>query len=228
MTARDSTAAEKRATYKKAWYQANKERLKVERAEYHKAYRAANAARIKSAREANREKMRLYLIDYHRANKDKLNAAMRAHYAANASEYKERARKWKEENPERFKEMRAKVRAANPEKFREISRADWQKHNAKRKAAKHAYRAAHPDLGAHHCRLRQTRKQQATPAWADLNAIKAIYRRAAELTKQTGERWHVDHEIPLKHSLVCGLHVPANLRVIPGAENQSKGNRLVD
>lgn len=39
--------------------------------------------------------------------------------------------------------------------------------------------------------------------------------------------WHVDHIIPLKHDLVCGLHVVANLQIIPGSENLSKNNRFV-
>ena len=66
------------------------------------------------------------------------------------------------------------------------------------------------------------------PAWADLNAIKAIYKKASELSKSNGIKWHVDHEIPLKHPLVCGLHNEFNLRVIPARENQSKGNKLLE
>lgn len=35
---------------------------------------------------------------------------------------------------------------------------------------------------------------------------------------------HVDHIVPLQSNWVCGLHCEANLRVIPGAENESKRN----
>lgn len=182
----------------------------------------------KAWREANAEKLKAYAAAYYAANREAMLARMAARYFNKAESYKASARAWKEKNPERFKAMRARERAANREKIREISRADWLKHNAKRKAAKVAYRAKFPELGAHHCRLRQTRKQKATPSWADLDAIKAVYKRAAELRRTTGEDWHVDHEIPLKHPLVCGLHVPANLRVISAAANQSKGNRLIE
>lgn len=57
------------------------------------------------------------------------------------------------------------------------------------------------------------------PPWADRSAIRAIYRRAAELGLT------VDHVIPLQHPAVCGLHVPANLQLMAHRENSKKGNR---
>lgn len=179
----------------------------------------------KAWRAANKEKLKVYAAAYYAANKARMNAEAAARYRTDPDSYKARARKWEREHVERKRELRAKYRAASRETLRVKSRSDWQKHNAKRKAAKAAYRARFPELGAHHVRLRQTRQQRATPAWADLSAIKSFYKRAAELSAQ-GVKHHVDHEIPLKHPLVCGLHVPANLRVIPAAVNQSKGNRL--
>lgn len=65
---------------------------------------------------------------------------------------------------------------------------------------------------------------RATVPWADFVAIRAIYREAARLEEATGIEHHVDHEIPLNHPLVCGLHVHFNLRVIPAGPNMSKGN----
>lgn len=214
----------KKAEYKKAWGEANKERLKIKKAAYAKVYYAENLEKTKAYRDANKDKILAYGKTYYIANKERMNAEAAARYRADPESYKARARKWERDNVERKSELRAQYRAGNREKIKDISRADWRKHNAKRKAAKVAYRAKFPELGAHHCRLRQTRKQKATPAWADLTAIKAKYKEAARLRKETGSEWHVDHEIPLKHPLVSGLHVHANLRVIPGPDNQSKGN----
>jgi|SRR5688572_8457042 len=182
----------------------------------------------KAWREANKDRLKAYAAAYYAANKERLDRANVERYRANPDAYKERARKWEKKNIERKRELRAEYRAKYRDRIKEFSRVDWQKHNAKRRAAKATHRAKFPELAAHYVRLRQTRKKQATPVWADLAAIKAIYKQAAELSKQTGVKHHVDHEIPLKHPLVCGLHVPANLRVIRGAENQSKGNKFGD
>ena len=43
----------------------------------------------------------------------------------------------------------------------------------------------------------------------------------------TGIEWSVDHIVPLKGKLVCGLHVHNNLQVITNIENMKKGNRFV-
>lgn len=74
--------------------------------------------------------------------------------------------------------------------------------------------------------LRQHRLKQATPQWADSAAIHAVYQTALLISEQTGIKQHVDHIVPIQGKNVCGLHVHYNLRVIPAAENGSKGNRF--
>lgn len=64
----------------------------------------------------------------------------------------------------------------------------------------------------------------ATPLWADFDEIRKVYREAERLTLETGIKHHVDHEIPLNHPRVCGLHVHLNLRPIPAGPNMAKGN----
>jgi hypothetical protein len=56
--------------------------------------------------------------------------------------------------------------------------------------------------------------------------IEQAYEIAALRTEMFGFSWHVDHVAPLLGKKVSGLHVPQNLRVIPGLENMSKGNRF--
>lgn len=62
-------------------------------------------------------------------------------------------------------------------------------------------------------------------AWADRNAIKAVYREAAK-RREAGESVHVDHVIPLLGKFVSGLHVAGNLCVLNASENIMKGNRF--
>lgn len=40
-----------------------------------------------------------------------------------------------------------------------------------------------------------------------------------------GFEWHVDHILPLKGAIVCGLHIWSNLQVIPKVSNLKKGNK---
>lgn len=69
---------------------------------------------------------------------------------------------------------------------------------------------------------RRRRETQATPAWADIKAIREMYKLAAFLTKSTGEAHVVDHIVPLAGKLVCGLHVHWNMQVIHWRENAVK------
>ncbi len=74
---------------------------------------------------------------------------------------------------------------------------------------------------------RHARKLNATPSWADRDAINAIYQWASAAEIETGIKHEVDHIVPLKGRLVCGLHVEGNLRVVTRDVNRKKGNRHV-
>lgn len=69
-------------------------------------------------------------------------------------------------------------------------------------------------------------KLKATPAWSDLNYISDLYENAKEASKIFGIPFEVDHIIPLRNSLVCGLHVENNLQVLPRALNRKKSNKF--
>ena len=138
--------------------------------------------------------------------------------------HKERGAEWAKENRERLNAKAAQWRATNPEKQREISR----KHHNKNKDARAKYNAAwgrvNKDKRRATAAKRKAAKLQATPAWADLKAISKIYKEALKKQATTGRRMHVDHIVPLQSDLVCGLHCEANLRIIPGEENEAKKN----
>lgn len=71
-------------------------------------------------------------------------------------------------------------------------------------------------------------RKYATPSWASKNAIDQLYTEARRLTVESGTKYEVDHIIPIRHPLVCGLHVETNLRILPASVNNKKSNFLLD
>ena len=82
-----------------------------------------------------------------------------------------------------------------------------------------------PSVMAARAMHRLALQRSATPSWADLELIESIYAKAKQLEAETGIKWHVDHSVPLKSKLVCGLHVQDNLVLMTASENIAKSNR---
>ncbi len=122
-------------------------------------------------------------------------------------------------NAKRFKRL-------NPDKKASWDRL-WQKNNPEKVAVRNGSWAKR-NRAACAARLAKYRASlmAATPSWADILKIKAVYLEADRLTKETGICHHVDHIVPLQGKNVCGLHVHWNLQAVPAHYNQSKGNRL--
>ena len=141
------------------------------------------------------------------------NANSLAWYYAN----KERILAYKKEYYQKTKEKRlstnAEYRKNNPEKVAQIGKNYRLKNLAIVNARNRARRAA---------------KNNRTPIWLtdiDHERIKNEYKLAYILSKVTGQKWEVDHVIPLQGEFVSGLHVPSNLRAILAFDNRSKHNR---
>lgn len=66
---------------------------------------------------------------------------------------------------------------------------------------------------------REQRLRSAIPKWADHSKIKEVYEAAYFLSLE------VDHIVPLRSPLVCGLHVEHNLQLLTREANLAKSNR---
>lgn len=126
-------------------------------------------------------------------------------YRKNKESVLARVKDWGATNKEKVLEANQRYREANPEKMRQFSKS-WRTANR-------------PHANALAAKYRSS-KLRATPKWSDLGAIAVIYKEAALLGL------HVDHIIPLRGKMVCGLHVPANLQLLTKSENSRKSNNF--
>ena len=72
-------------------------------------------------------------------------------------------------------------------------------------------------------------KKCATPPWitdSQREEMEQFHWLAEDLFKVSGQRYHVDHIVPLQGKNVCGLHVPWNLSVLPEDINIAKRNHF--
>lgn len=144
------------------------------------------------------------------ANREKVRARERQRYASSIENQRKKNRAYHANNRRRMNEKSRIYRQANLERMRKLSR-DWHSANIKKDYVRNAARRA--------------QREEARPKWANAFFMEEIYDLARRRTLATGMSWHVDHIVPLRNSLVCGLHVEHNLRVIPSKENMAKGNR---
>ena len=179
---------------------------------------------LRKARNAARQRK------YAAANRDKILIRQRGYSVS----HKEQIKVWNIANADKRALYAIKFRCANPQSIKASKRKYYLKNAERLKAERIAYREVNREkeceYGRRYCRInkayfaertaaRRAGLEKATPVWADRTALAIIYAEAAAQKKT------VDHVIPLKHKLVCGLHVPWNLQLLSLSENCRKHNK---
>lgn len=165
-------------------------------ASYAKANKDRFAERMAAYQAENAEHLAEVKKDWRLRNQEKVRTLAKEHYEVNKSDYVERAANWKK---------------ANPDKVKASTSAHYRKKKAYYHAAVYERRAA---------------EIKASTPWADTEAVSEYYRAAVTLNKYFGAGYfEVDHIVPLRSKLVCGLHTEANLQLLPRKQNRTKGNR---
>lgn len=165
-------------------------------------------------RDSNKERKRAINKAYHDQNAEHTNAEFRRRYAEDEvfrASIRANNKKSREKNPEKYREHSRQRRRDKPETVRAARRQHYRDNKGRYVAQ---------------ARAREDRIKRATPPWADLKAIEEFYVQAERLTRETGIEHHVDHFYPLRGKTMCGLHVEANLRVVPAGVNLAKGNAI--
>lgn len=182
-----------------AYYQRNKEKIKARV----KAYTAENSEKVKQYKasyfKANKERLVEKSKQYHQKNKNEINLKRRRAYAEAPEANLAASREFRRTHTDWCREYGVAWRKANPYKVNKLSQ------DAK------------------------ARKLQAIPSWEtdfDKFVIEEIYDMSRLKTRMTGVEHHVDHIVPLKSKVVCGLHTPINLRVVTAKVNLTKSNKF--
>lgn len=142
---------------------------------------------------------------------------------------------WAVDNAKRAQKPKSEAAKAAAKRYYEknreavIARAAQRPAEEKRRASA-TYKSKNVDRVRADTSVRKRRHREATPKWltdTEKHAMRELYIQARKLTQLTGERYVVDHIVPLRSDVVCGLHVPWNLRVITQEENLAKSNKLL-
>ena len=117
----------------------------------------------------------------------------------------------------------------DPIKAREARRAHQRRNREEYRRRNSEYDRAHRSERAAREAFRRAQKLNATPPWLTREqkaAIQSLYIERDRLKLEKGIMYHVDHVVPLISDVVCGLHVPWNLQVIPAIDNLRKRNKV--
>jgi hypothetical protein len=186
---------------RKAWREANKEKI----AATGKAWREDNKDRHKALMNAwyedNKEKKAATNKTYREANKEKIAAITKAWYEDN----KERKAAYYEANKEKITATNKTYREANKEKIT-------------------AWYEANPDKIAAYSSRRRALKLKLIPKHlkkcpVEKQRVLDIHKLCVLISKVTGVRHHVDHMWPLSDG---GPHWSGNLQIITARENMTK------
>lgn len=129
-------------------------------------------------------------------------------------------------DPDKTKSITRRKYYANQEKIVEkarISRATEspEKRTARLEQAKIKSRLWRANNPRHRNALSTAHKKvvkQRTPVWADRQKIVEFY-------KNCPKGYQVDHIVPLRGTIVSGLHIAENLQYLTAKENRNKSNR---
>ena len=135
--------------------------------------------------------------------------------------------KWQKDNPDKVYCNQLAYLNRHPERRNAYVQNYLANNKEKRKVNLKNWRRLNSDKHAAKQKRRDAAKLKRTPQWLTSQhheEIGRLYWLAADLQKVSGEKYHVDHIVPLQGKNISGLHVPWNLQILPADMNCSKSN----
>ena len=163
---------------------------------------------------SNTPKRQEYRKTYRENNLDRVRAREKAYREANKEAIKASDKAYRELNRDKIKESQANYVRRHKDRVLKSS-SEYRKRNL----PKYNMYSSH----------RRACVRRAQPLWLspdDKKRMELVWGLRELKSFVTGVEYEVDHIVPLNSPVVCGLHVPWNLRVIPKSENRSKSNRI--
>ncbi|MFM0243778.1 hypothetical protein [Paraburkholderia sediminicola] len=181
--------------------------------------------KVQEWRLRNPEKMREQKKKWIAQDPQKESARVMKWVVKNRDKFRARHKRWRDRNPQKTRESSKKYAAENPEARRKSKLAAYQKNPEKFRERHKRWKESNREKVAALESSRRAAKIRAIPEWADVHKINEFYATADALRMHTGDWYHVDHIVPLRSKLVCGLHNQFNLQILTATENIKKGNR---
>lgn len=171
-----------------------------------------------------KDKLAEYHKKWYEANRDRIRNRQRQYDSENREARLIRQKEWYLKNKDAHLAKCRKRRIENPE----TEKARYEKNKDRILLRNKTYRENNRGVVSASKAKRRSQKLKATPKWMtkeDFAAVQEWYQLAKDLQWLSEEKLHVDHIVPLLGKDVCGLHIAANLQILPASENLRKKNK---